>query len=255
VSLSTTVHRKSYSARVLLAASQFDGDAQREHPGSDALRELGVIEECDALRSRRGRGARGQSLVEFTLIVPILMIILLGAVDFGRVMQGRVTAEAATRAGASWGAGILANATQGLSPVYYLFPKNPRDECAYGPTCNIEARACAEAAGFPGYSGGPALTGGGANPVTYHDCANNYAASTNSVAGVCSPSATQSNPFLAVKWWHANGIQFTPTATLQATVGDTIEVDGTFCFVTLVPWPGIPSRITFSTSARYTVQP
>jgi Flp pilus assembly protein TadG len=202
------------------------------------------------VRSRRRRSS-GQGLVEFALVVPILMLVLLGAVDFGRLMQARVTAESATRAGASWGAGILANATQALDPVFSL----STSRCAYGPTCNIEARACDEAAGFPSYSGGPAQTGAGSNPVTYHDCANNYGSSANSAANVCSPSSTQSNPFFTVTWRHADGTSFSPGPSLQAVVGDTIEVNGTACFKTFVPWPGVPSSNILTTSARYTVQP
>jgi hypothetical protein len=190
-------------------------------------------------------------MVEFTLVLPVIMIILLAAVDFGRLMQARVTAEAATRAGAAWGAGILANSTQPLDPVFAF----SNSKCGFGPTCNIEARACDEAAGIPGYSGGPALQGSGANPVTYHDCAKNYASSTNVVGSVCSPTATQSNPFLVVTWRHADSTIFTPTAVAPAVVGDTIEVVGTFCFKTLIPWPLVPKQITWTDTSRFTVQP
>ncbi len=197
------------------------------------------------------RSGRGQGLVEFTLVLPVLMVVLLGAVDFGRLMEARVTSEAATRAGASWGAGILANSTEPLDPVFAF----STSKCGFGPTCNIEARACAEAAGLPGYSGGPALQGSGDSPITYRDCAHNYASSTNVVGNVCSPSATQSNPFLTVTWRHANGTTFTPSGATPAVVGDTIEVDGTYCFKTLIPWPLVPKQITWSTAARFTVQP
>src|SRR4051812_41410238 len=160
------------------------------------------------------RLGRGQGLVEFTLVLPIIMLVLLGAIDFGRLMQARVTAEAATRAGAHWGAGILANATQPLDPVFAY----TSSKCGFGPTCNIEARACAEAAGLPGYSAGPALQGEGDNPLAYKDCAHNYASSTNVVANVCSPGGTQSNPFLTVTWRHSDGTTFTPTGASPAVL-------------------------------------
>jgi len=201
--------------------------------------------------SSEGRLGRGQGLVEFTLVLPIIMLVLLGAVDFGRLMQARVTAEAATRAGASWGAGILANSTEPLDPVFAY----STNKCGFGPTCNIEARACAEAAGIPNYSGGPALQGNGDNPLTYRDCAHNYASSTNVVGNVCSPSGTQSNPFYTVTWRHSNGFTFTPTGVLPAVVGDTIEVTGTFCFKALIPWPLVPKQITWTEVSRFTVQP
>ena len=201
----------------------------------------------------RHRG-RGQAIVEFTIVLPILLLVLLAALDFGRLMQARVTAEAATRAGASWGAGILANATQGLAPLFMTAPVSGV-KCGYGPTCNIEARTCDEASGFPGYSGGPLLYGAGSNPIAYHDCAHNYAASTNVVGGTCNPSGTQSNPFLEVHWRHQDGAEFSPSAFGPAQVGDTIEVVGTYCFKTLIPWPAVPSTVTLTTASRYTIQP
>src|SRR5438874_6230296 len=76
------------------------------------------------------RRSRGQSVVEFALILPVLMTLVLGAIDFGRVMQARVTSESAAKAGASWGASHLQNATQALEPAYALqkSPKNCRSE-------------------------------------------------------------------------------------------------------------------------------
>lgn len=52
----------------------------------------------------RSRGAqittgvtRGQTLAEFALILPLLLVILLGVVDFGRVFSAGITMEAAAR--------------------------------------------------------------------------------------------------------------------------------------------------------------
>lgn len=46
------------------------------------------------------RSARGQSLVEFGLILPILLIMLLGVSDFGRVFQAGIVNASAARAAA-----------------------------------------------------------------------------------------------------------------------------------------------------------
>lgn len=43
------------------------------------------------------RDPRGQSLVEFGLVLPILLVVLLGVVDFGRVFSAGITMEAAAR--------------------------------------------------------------------------------------------------------------------------------------------------------------
>ena len=47
-----------------------------------------------------GGHARGQSLVEFALVLPMLLVLLLGIADFGRVFQAGIVAEAAARNGA-----------------------------------------------------------------------------------------------------------------------------------------------------------
>lgn len=44
----------------------------------------------------RDRG-RGQSLVEFALVLPLLLVLLLGLADFGRVFAAGITMEAAAR--------------------------------------------------------------------------------------------------------------------------------------------------------------
>jgi hypothetical protein len=55
-------------------------------------------------RSRtQGAGSaapRGQSLVEFGLVLPLLILLLLGVADFGRVFADGITLEAAARDGA-----------------------------------------------------------------------------------------------------------------------------------------------------------
>lgn len=42
-------------------------------------------------------GPRGQTLAEFALVLPLLLVILLGVVDFGRVFSAGITMEAAAR--------------------------------------------------------------------------------------------------------------------------------------------------------------
>jgi hypothetical protein len=203
-----------------------------------------------ALRFRAAsrRRADGQSVVEFALIVPVLVILLLGGLDFGRWMQARVTAESAARAGASWGASTWANATQPAAPVFNLGNGNCGGGYTYGPSCNILARACAEAAGAPNYASGPPFTGStGAN---YASCVAGLS------ANVCSPGVSQSNPFLSLTWTRADGTQFTPDGTTtQARIGDVIKVDATFCFKTLSSFPLIPTNLKWTATSTYVIQP
>jgi len=56
-----------------------------------------------APRQRRRRGQSAQSLTEFALILPVLMLILLGVVDFGRVFYYWTSIANAAREGARYG--------------------------------------------------------------------------------------------------------------------------------------------------------
>src|SRR5579859_5456577 len=54
-----------------------------------------------SLRSPLGAGTEdGQAMVEFILILPLLLVLLLGVVDFGRVFAAGISMEAAARNGA-----------------------------------------------------------------------------------------------------------------------------------------------------------
>src|SRR5688572_28134141 len=50
------------------------------------------------------RSRRGQSFVEFALVLPMLLVLLLGLADFGRVFQAGIALEAAARDAAETGA-------------------------------------------------------------------------------------------------------------------------------------------------------
>ena len=58
------------------------------------------------IRIRRSghRGSRGQGLVEFALVLPVLLLVLLFAIDFGRLFSAVVTLNNAVRVGASYAA-------------------------------------------------------------------------------------------------------------------------------------------------------
>jgi hypothetical protein len=74
-----------------------------------------------AAHARRVR--RGQSLVEFALILPLLLVLLLGIADFGRIFTAGIGLEAAARDAAEIGAlERLRNpppADPSLQPAYY----------------------------------------------------------------------------------------------------------------------------------------
>lgn len=56
-----------------------------------------------ALHERRRGSERGQSMVELALLVPLLALILLGLIDFGRVFGAFIVITNAAREGARYG--------------------------------------------------------------------------------------------------------------------------------------------------------
>lgn len=58
---------------------------------------------------RQSSRSRGQSLVEFALILPAFLLVLAGILDFGTMLYSRITLVNATREGARW-AVVQANA-------------------------------------------------------------------------------------------------------------------------------------------------
>lgn len=95
-----------------------------------------------ARRSRRGE--RGAAAVEFALVLPILMLLIFGIVDFGRMLSAKITLTEAAREGAratalvgrQAGADRIASATSDLgapieTPVI--------DDCGASPGPNDDA--------------------------------------------------------------------------------------------------------------------
>jgi Flp pilus assembly protein TadG len=54
----------------------------------------------------RGRSTRGQSLVEFAVLVPVFLMILLGMLEYGIMFNRHITIEYSTREGARTGAAL-----------------------------------------------------------------------------------------------------------------------------------------------------
>ena len=62
--------------------------------------------------SRLHKSERGQSLVEFALVLPILLMLVLGVLEFGWMLNAKVTVNSAAREGARTRAAL------GFSSVY-----------------------------------------------------------------------------------------------------------------------------------------
>ena len=87
-----------------------------------------------------GRRRRGATMVEFALIVPILLAILLGIMEFGWLVKNKLQLANAVREGAR-------DAAVGL-----------KTDASPGSTESIEARIRNRAAGLPGVPGELAIT-------------------------------------------------------------------------------------------------
>jgi hypothetical protein len=90
------------------------------------------------VRSLRARGASGQSLVEFTLVFPILLLLLLTVADFGRYFAAGIAVESIARTAAEVGATELVREGATL------------DAAAYGRIHDAAWQSvCDEASGLP----------------------------------------------------------------------------------------------------------
>lgn len=97
----------------------------------------------NALRGRRRADGRGQSLVEFALVLPVLLLILLVALDAGRVFLGWVELNNAAR--------IAANHAASNPDADWSDPTDP-DRIRYETLVNQEAAAlgCTLVSPIPG---------------------------------------------------------------------------------------------------------
>lgn len=105
---------------------------------------------------------RGQSLVEFALVLPMLLVLLLGIADFGRVFAAGITIEAAAR-----------NAAEAAAQEYVQRQRNDPDPLT---TADYDAIrdvahtvACEEAAGLPNQQGTGATCSMPVTAVCIHD--------------------------------------------------------------------------------------
>jgi hypothetical protein len=91
---------------------------------------------------RRCRSSAGQSVVEFALIIPLLLLFVVAIADLGRLYVSAVAVEAAAREAADYGA---------FKAEYWTLVNQPTT------TAEMERRACSAAAGshLEGYAEPP----------------------------------------------------------------------------------------------------
>lgn len=133
---------------------------------------------------------RAQSLAEFALLLPVLGLLVLGVIDFGRAYYLSIEVNNAAYAGALYGA------------------SNSSD------TVGMQAAATADAADVPG----------GVNPQASFGCE-------------CSDGSSPTP-------------NCTTTPSCSTNVVNYVLVTTSATYNTMFPWPGIPSQLILTGSAR-----
>jgi hypothetical protein len=145
---------------------------------------------------RRRPRQRGQSVVEFTLVVPILLVLFIAIADFGRIFAAGIAVEAATR-----------DAAEAVANEYLSNPPGPLDSPA--PSGNQpyydnlhaygQGVVCAELRGLPNTdcSGVPAVV------ICVHDGQDGACGSSTGNSASCgdfTPAATNSQNSTTQRW-------------------------------------------------------
>jgi Flp pilus assembly protein TadG len=174
--------------------------------------------------SHRRRSERGQSIVEFALILPVLVFLMVGIVDLARIYTTMLSIESAAREAADYGS---------------FYSTKWADPAVAGTRDKMKERACVAASDLTDYAGPDANC---SNPTV--TCALSPDQGTNWVTCDDDP---------AVHAMACNDEIRTPPCWVRATV--------TYRFNLLVPLNfevfgvryGIPNSITFSRSSIFSM--
>ena len=176
-------------------------------------------------RRRRPAGARaGQSLVEFALLLPLLLVILLGVADFGRIFHAGIVMESASRAAAEAGAIEYLREVADKDPSYVI-PAESYDrirDVAVAIACR-EARLPNADPDTLNCPGGPAIS------VCIHDAA---AGDTLCGDGGLAPVPAECTEILA-GMDAGSGLVVQPTDANEFPRGAYVEVRTCYRFTTL----------------------
>lgn len=174
-------------------------------------------------RPLRRRGQSGQSVVEFALVVPVMLFLLLAIADFGRLYASAVAVEAAGREAADFGS---------FDATYWQTTQTPAN---YVTTINeMERRACVAAAGshLEGYET--------TDPVNNATCTNPTFSCTLERNGA---TIDCSNP-----GGFTNGIDCSNPATDPPC---TVHVQMQYVFRTFLSLPPIPASLQIVRDSRF----
>jgi Flp pilus assembly protein TadG len=119
------------------------------------------------------RGARGQSLVEFALILPILLAFFGASIDVARIFQAWITLESATRDAAEAAASQTTTNAAALTTA--------------------KKAVCTQTQGLPGFT-----PGAGTPPTSIENCTSPAVTIVSYSCSTTAPGATVKNPIATV---------------------------------------------------------
>jgi len=132
------------------------------------------------------RSTRGQSVVEFALLLPIMLILLLGVVDLARIYTTMLSVESAAREAADYGT------TMGAGHWLVGTPLNDT-------VAQMQQRACVASSDLPDYADGDSNPANGCSNPSFTYCV------TTSIGGPCTfpldPVAACENPTRTPPCW------------------------------------------------------
>jgi Flp pilus assembly protein TadG len=117
---------------------------------------------------RSHRFDRGQSIVEFALVLPIMVLVLLATVDFARVYTTMMNVESAAREAADYGTTLGAGKWQAGAPM---------DDTV----AEMQRRACVAASDLPDYADSDTDPANGCTNPAFAYCM------TPTTGGTCGP--------------------------------------------------------------------
>jgi PKD repeat protein len=100
----------------------------------------------------RLRGSRGQSLVEFSLVVPLLLLLCMVAIDFGRVYLGWVNLQNMARIAANYAANHATEFATGDTATLAIYQQQVLND-AKANNCELPLAGATETAPAPTFSG------------------------------------------------------------------------------------------------------
>jgi Flp pilus assembly protein TadG len=118
--------------------------------------------------TRRRTASRGQSVVEFALVLPIMVLVLLATVDFARVYTTMMNVESAAREAADYGTTLGAGKWQAGAPMD-------------GTVAEMQRRACVAASDLPDYADSDTDPANGCTNPAFAYCM------TPTTGGTCGP--------------------------------------------------------------------